>query len=278
MKEPILGRLMAKTKGSRNNNPNFPKEKKEKTVKKPKETEKKETNPVGPPSKYDQVDIPRLKELCEIGCSMDQMAKFFNIDVRTLYNYRTDHPDLFHGIKTSRDLRNDQIVRSLFERAQGYSHEEDKIFCHQGQIVTARTIKHYPPDTAAAFIWLKNNLPAEWKDKKEVVGGLDREIQGPMMQMLNQFFINIGEKPIPIKPVESPKQELERQVTERIADVKEKEPEKEESLPLHDILKTQKPGSLQAVKDDEELTTDEIFGKSKEKIPEASDISLEVEE
>jgi hypothetical protein len=30
--------------------------------------------------------------------------------------------------------------------------------------------KHVPPDVAAAFIWLKNRRPAEWKDRHEVTG------------------------------------------------------------------------------------------------------------
>ena len=28
--------------------------------------------------------------------------------------------------------------------------------------------EHFPPDTAAAFIWLKNRQPHRWRDKKEV--------------------------------------------------------------------------------------------------------------
>jgi hypothetical protein len=29
------------------------------------------------------------------------------------------------------------------------------------------TTKHYPPDTAAAIIWLKNRQPERWRDKIE---------------------------------------------------------------------------------------------------------------
>ena len=50
----------------------------------------------------------------------------------------------------------------------GYSHENEKIFCHQGAVTRVSTIEHYPPDTTAAIFWLKNRQTAHWRDKKEV--------------------------------------------------------------------------------------------------------------
>lgn len=37
---------------------------------------------------------------------------------------------------------------------------------YQGDVTITPIVKHYPPDTAAAFIWLKNR--AGWRDKQEV--------------------------------------------------------------------------------------------------------------
>ena len=39
--------------------------------------------------------------------------------------------------------------------------------------------EHFPPDTAAAFIWLKNRQPDRWRDKKEVHETGDHTSQSP---------------------------------------------------------------------------------------------------
>ncbi|MGI9210883.1 MAG: hypothetical protein ACR2HF_00235, partial [Methylococcaceae bacterium] len=62
-----------------------------------------------------------------------------------------------------------KVARGLFELATGYSHPDEKIFMHQGEIVRAEYNKIIPPDVAAAKMWLINRQPAKWKDKVDVV-------------------------------------------------------------------------------------------------------------
>ena len=42
----------------------------------------------------------------------------------------------------------------------------------------ARTPEHYPPDTPAASLWLRNRQPAKWRDRQEVnhTGTLDQRL------------------------------------------------------------------------------------------------------
>lgn len=82
---------------------------------------------------------------------------------------RLPKPGFAAAIKRGRANADAQVEKSLHARAIGYSHPEDKIFCSEGTIITAATTKHYPPDTAAAFIWLKNRKPGEWRDRMDVV-------------------------------------------------------------------------------------------------------------
>ena len=63
-----------------------------------------------------------------------------------------------HG-KTQADAA---IAESLFNRARGYTHEATKIFMPAGAEapVYAPYTEHYPPDTHAASLWLRNrSLP-----------------------------------------------------------------------------------------------------------------------
>jgi hypothetical protein len=56
----------------------------------------------------------------------------------------------------------------LFRRATGYSHPETKVFCGEWGERQVKVTKHYPPDTAACFIWLKNRRPEKWRDVQKL--------------------------------------------------------------------------------------------------------------
>lgn len=39
---------------------------------------------------------------------------------------------------------------------------------YQGEIIQTEVVKHYPPDPAAASLWLRNRQGGRWRDKIEV--------------------------------------------------------------------------------------------------------------
>lgn len=121
----------------------------------------------GRPSKREGLDLDRVKALAAAGLTMEQLAVVLEVNVDSLYQWLKDSPEFSEAIKASKAIADDRVERALFERAIGYSHPEEKIFCSEGIIVRAQTTKHYPPDTAAAFIWLKNRRGDVWRDKIE---------------------------------------------------------------------------------------------------------------
>ena len=50
--------------------------------------------------------------------------------------------------RTARQRGN--ILNALYERAIGYTHPEVKINVYEGEVITTRVLKHYPPDKQAA--------------------------------------------------------------------------------------------------------------------------------
>lgn len=50
--------------------------------------------------------------------------------------------------RTARQRAN--VLNALYERAIGYTHRETKTYLHDGKVITATTVKHYPPDKQAA--------------------------------------------------------------------------------------------------------------------------------
>jgi hypothetical protein len=53
---------------------------------------------------------------------------------------------------------------SLYNRANGYSYEAEKIFCDKnGKVTRVPYREHVPPDVTAWIFWLKNRDPAHWR-------------------------------------------------------------------------------------------------------------------
>ncbi len=114
---------------------------------------------------------PEMNELVErlamLGLKDTELAHALKITERTLNRWKIAHPEFCQSLKNGREEADGMVARALFHRAIGYSHPEDKIFQFEGSPVIVPTIKHYPPDTAAAFIWLKNRRPDLWSDKPQ---------------------------------------------------------------------------------------------------------------
>ncbi len=92
----------------------------------------------------------------------------------TFYRWLKLHPALRRALDEGRmdHGQADARVRlSLYERATGYSHAEERIFNHKGEILRAETVKQYPPDTAAIEFWLTNRAGDKWKRKTETTLG-----------------------------------------------------------------------------------------------------------
>lgn len=121
----------------------------------------------GRPTKYDPKFCEQGAKLCKLGATDEQLADFFGVAVSTLNLWKHEHPEFSESLKGAKDEANERVKRALFERAIGYTHEAVKIFNHEGEPLVVPYTEHYPPDTAAAFIWLKNREPENWKDKQQ---------------------------------------------------------------------------------------------------------------
>ena len=135
-------------------------------AKQPKERAVPKRQKAGAPTRYMKSFPEKAYKLCRLGAIDTDLADFFNVSVVTLNNWKKAHPEFITSIKKAKEDRNNAVVRSLLERATGYSHTEGKIFCDKGQIVRAETTKHYPPDPTSMIFWLKNRDPKNWRDKQ----------------------------------------------------------------------------------------------------------------
>ena len=120
---------------------------------------------MGRPPKKDKVNWEAVELLYQRGFIDKEVCKIVGISESTLNRWKQKHPDLWESIKGWKVTADDKVEKALFLRAIGYEHDDTYITQHQGKILTKKITKHYPPDTAAAFIWLKNRKSKDWQDK-----------------------------------------------------------------------------------------------------------------
>lgn len=144
-------------------------------------------NPVGRPSSYKPEFAELAYGFCLLGATDQFLADRFDVNKDTINEWKRVHPEFSDSIAKGRDIADVEIVKALYHRAKGYSHPEVDLKVIQNQIVETPLIKHYPPDTAAASLWLRNRQSANWRDKVDsVVSGPDG---GPVQHSVTVKFV-----------------------------------------------------------------------------------------
>ena len=102
------------------------------------------------------------------------------ITAACLYNYQARFVEIFDALKRGKAPVDIEVENALLKRALGYEYEEvtteiediptGKYDDNGNPVMKQRkhirkTKKQVIPDTAAAFIWLKNRRPDKWRDK-----------------------------------------------------------------------------------------------------------------
>lgn len=104
-----------------------------------------------------------------LGATNDNLAEKFKVATFTITRWMTQYLDFRAAIKKGREKADEDVAISLYRRAIGYYHDDVHISNYKGVITITQIIKYYPPDTAAAFIWLKNRRPDLWRDRYDSV-------------------------------------------------------------------------------------------------------------
>lgn len=122
----------------------------------------------GRPTKYQAEYAEQAYKLCLLGATDAKLADFFGVSEATVNTWKTAHPEFLESITRGKDSADAEIAQALFHRAKGYSHPEVDIRVVASEIVQTPLVKHYPPDTPAASLWLRNRQPALWRDKVDM--------------------------------------------------------------------------------------------------------------
>ncbi len=139
---------------------------------------------VGRPTSYRNEYAEQAYKLCLLGATDARMADFFGVVESTLNLWKVEIPEFSESITRGKDAADAVIAESLFHRAKGYSHPEVHVSNFQGNVTLTPLTKHYPPDTPAASLWLRNRQPKLWRDKMET------ELSGQVSLTMDKIAAN----------------------------------------------------------------------------------------
>lgn len=174
---------------------------------------RKSRRPFVKPTLYHKGTDEVVYKLCLLNAINDQIADVLGIHAKTLELWIRKHPSLVEAMKRGKAYADANVAKALYHRAIGYSHPETKVFCHQvttreergegdDKVVTTTTkqvvttvpvTKHYPPDTSAAFIWLKNR--AGWRDDSNIAIKDERMPKEQLEQVRNHLRAQFTDGP-----------------------------------------------------------------------------------
>lgn len=137
----------------------------------------------GRPSDYKDEYVEQAYKLCLLGATDEELADFFGVVVKTLHNWRNEHPEFLQSTIDGKKMADANVASRLYQRAMGYEHADVHVTAYQGAVTMTPIRKYYPPDTPAASLWLRNRQPDKWRDK------LDHEHTGkdgaPLIPVIN---------------------------------------------------------------------------------------------
>lgn len=122
----------------------------------------------GRPSKFKPEFVAKAEKLCGLGATDEDLADFFEVSIRTISNWKSEHPEFLQSLKGGKDEADDRVERSLYQRAVGYTHDATHFSSFQGTVTATPYRNHCAPDVTAQIFWLKNRRPDLWRDKQEL--------------------------------------------------------------------------------------------------------------
>ncbi len=120
-----------------------------------------------------------LRAWARDGLTDEQIASKCKIRASTLYDCKNRFPEISEALKKGKEIVDIEVENALLDKAKGFFYTEQVPFklkqtvynlagkkLREIEYVEVVDVERYvPPETAAAFIWLKNRKRDVWKDR-----------------------------------------------------------------------------------------------------------------
>lgn len=116
-------------------------------------------------------DLEKVEAIAAtFGSTDEQLAAILDVDERTITRWKKDQSFL-SALKKGKNTADAQVVKSLYQRATGYDHEDIYFSSYEGEVTQTPYTKHFIPDVTAQIFWLKNRQPTDWRDVHDITSG-----------------------------------------------------------------------------------------------------------
>lgn len=146
------------------------------------------------PTLYKPEYVAQAKKLAAILGAVDtEVAAFFEVSDRTIYSWKLSHPAFAEALAVGKEVANKRVEKSLYQRAIGFEHAAEEVFCANGKVTRVKTVKKYPPDTGAIVFYLCNRDPENWRQKNQIDHTSSDGTMTP--RGLSDFYASLPAKP-----------------------------------------------------------------------------------
>lgn len=111
--------------------------------------------------------LDQVRAIAMQGIEEEEMSKLFDISPRQMGLWKSQYPAFKEALESGYTDADAAVLGALYQVATGYTHDEEKIFQWDGEVIRADTIKHYKPDVQAIKLWLTNRQREHWADRRE---------------------------------------------------------------------------------------------------------------
>ena len=155
-------------------------------------------NKGGRPSKYKPEYADIARKLCaQCGFIDLQLAKWFEVNVDTIYQWKLKHPEFAEALKVGKAETDDLVERSVVAHISGYYVTEDEMD-RFGNVKQMR--KWVPGNPHAGMKWLAARRPEVYRERNE-----DKHILS-MDDAFLQFLEKMDEEQKALKALNAPRQ------------------------------------------------------------------------
>lgn len=110
--------------------------------------------------------LDQVRAIAMRGITEEQMSEIFDISPRQMGKWKAQYPLFKEALEAGYTDADAAVLGALYQVATGYTHDEEKIFQWDGEIIRAETVKHYKPDVNAIKLWMTNRQRELWNDRK----------------------------------------------------------------------------------------------------------------
>lgn len=126
----------------------------------------------GRPSKFKPEFVEQAEKLCLLGATDEEMADFFDVDVRSVLRWKKEKPDFCQAIKEGKIIADREVAEKLHAKATGYRWLEQQAIKVKNadsseRVEIVELEREVPPDSTAIIFWLKNRRRHQWRDVQD---------------------------------------------------------------------------------------------------------------